>query len=85
MPTIKKTLITKLSLDVTGMSDEQIEAIAQFHRVTFAPVGFKDIAFEIAQQNEEDTFAKWMQSIRNEFMANDVPAEKSDEQQRPRD
>lgn len=82
---MKKTLITKLSLDVTGMSDEQIEAIAQFHRVTFAPVGFKDISFEITQQNEEDTFAKWMQRINAEFKANDAPTEKSDEQQRPRD
>jgi len=72
MPT-KKTLITKLSLDVTGMSDEQIEVISQLHRVTFAPAGFHDVSFEIAQINEEDTLAKWLQRISSEFKANDAP------------
>lgn len=79
MPTTKKTLITKLSLDVTGMSDEQIKAISEFHRVTFVPAGFKDISFEITQENEENMLAKWMQSIHDEFMANDAAPERSDE------
>lgn len=71
---MKKTLITKLSLDVTGMSDEQIKAITEFHRVTFMPAGFKDVNFEITQENEEDTLAKWLQRINAEFQANDAPS-----------
>lgn len=82
---MKRTLITKLSTDVTLFTDEQIEAYRAFMKVCFAPAGFKDVSFEITQENEENALARWLQRISAEFQANDVPTEKSDEQQRPRD
>ena len=71
----KKTLITKLSNDITAFSAEQIEAYKAFMQASFAPV-FSDVSFEIAQTNEEDTLATWMQRINAEFKANDEQSQK---------
>lgn len=80
---MKRTLITKLSTDITDFNEEQIKAYSDFLRASFASGGFSDISFEITQENREDMLAKWLRSIRDEFQANDAPAEKSDD--KPRD
>ena len=86
MPATKKTLITKLTMDVADASDAQIEAMKLFmrvsFRVSFAPAGFKDISFEVVEEQDAtlaDQVAKLLQSVRSEFLANDLPAEGSDD------
>ena len=78
----KKTLITKLTMDLADASDAQVEAIKLFMRVSFAPAGFKDISFEIVEEQDTtlaDQVAKLLQSVRSEFKDNDA-TEGSDEQ-----
>lgn len=101
---MKRTLITKLFTDITDFNEEQVKAYSEFLKASFMPGGFKDISFEITQENEEDLFTRLLRGVRSEFLVNDkdgiriesngevlnfnvndAPAEKSDEQQRPRD
>lgn len=84
---MSKTLITKLSTDVTAFSAEQIDAYKAFMKASFAPGGFSSIDFEVVEANDAPSLtgllARLMQTVQSEFKANDTPGEDSDE--RPRD
>ena len=71
----KKTLITKLSTNVTDFSTEQIDAYKAFMKASFAPGGFSAIDFEVVEESKEslsDFFATLMRSVQSEFKASDA-------------
>ncbi len=71
---MKKTLITKLSLDMTLATDAQIEAMKAFMQASFAPSGM-DIDFEVTTENTETALDRWLDLIHSEFNAADAPGE----------
>jgi hypothetical protein len=71
---MKKTLITKLSLDMTLANDEQIEAMKSFMRASFAQSGM-DIDFEVRTEGTENPLDRWLELIRGEFNAADAPSD----------
>lgn len=74
-----KTLITKLSTDVTMFTTEQIDAYKAFMKASFAPGGFNGIDFEVVEDPSPalpDVLARLLQSVRDEFRGSD---------ERPRD
>lgn len=68
---MKKTLITKLSQDISELNDDVVEAIKQFMRASFGPANFKAIDFEVVEENEEDILTKLLRSVRSEFKLSD--------------
>lgn len=63
---VTKTLITKLPMDVSLLSDVQIEAIKALYQVSFAPT-FPDVNFELLIDDEEERSLDLYQHIQKEF------------------
>ncbi len=67
----KKTLVAKLSFDVTNKSDTLIELTKAVIHQTFIEGGMeaRDINFEVLATNEEDRVASMFKAVQNEFKA----------------
>lgn len=83
MSNTKKTLVVKLSYDVTGTDNAALELIKMAMRVQCMAQGIKEdqIDFELLYSNEENRVLQLLQSVRSEFKVSDAEiaeAEKSD-------
>ena len=68
---MKRTLIIKLSQDITGHNPDQIEAMKAYWRATMAEVGL-DLSFEVTEEDEESQVRRLLRLVRSEFRAADV-------------
>jgi len=67
----KKTLVVKISTDVTGKSDILIEMHKSLIRQSLIEGGMEneDISFEVLVSNEETALASMLKAVQSEFQA----------------
>ena len=63
---MKKTLIIKLSTDVSGANDGMIEAYKTFWHAALAPIGL-EMSYEVVEEHEESTAQRLLSLVRSEF------------------
>lgn len=65
---MKKTLIVKLSQDVSMASPAQIAAFKAFWEATFADLCFGSVDFELVEEKGPDPLSQWLRLIRGQAL-----------------
>jgi len=68
---MKRTLVTKLSSNVSYMREAQITAVKQFWSATFGPM-FDDVSFELIEEDEESQVKRMLHRVQQEFKVADA-------------
>jgi hypothetical protein len=68
---MKKTLVLKVSYDVSGSNDTQVDLFKAMLLAGFDDDARKQISFEVLVDDEEEQTQRMMQHVRSEFQKQD--------------